>query len=424
MGIKLNILTLVFAFLMLVFIFWNLYNVPVVLTGIRSLLREKKKKNKKHRSYDEAKLPKVSIVIPAKNEEKVVGRLLDALMKVNYPSVKMEVIVVNDDSKDRTREICTSFCSRFPQIRLLNRKGSTTKASALNYGVSFASGEIIGTFDADNVPDADSLINAVRFFEDPEVAAVQGRICAINADENMLTKFLFYEKNLQYESYVRGKDHLGLYVSMGGTCQFIRRTALEEVNGWDGESITEDAELSLKLTAKDFKIKYASDALTWEENPRTFKDMIRQRVRWYKGNIELGFKYGGLLKKLSWKRLDAEMTLFGIYVLMACIINYFAAFWVVFLPIDFLTIVMRLTSLFVLIILACAGFLLVYMTRPWKIRNLLWLPFIYAYWALQSFIALYAGILVLLRRPSKWTRTSRSGYVTEDVKKTLRAINS
>ena len=118
------------------------------------------------------------------------------------------------------------------------------------------------------------------------------------------------------------------------------------------------------------------------------------------------------------------MTLFGIYVLMACIINYFAAFWVVFLPIDFLTIVMRLTSLFVLIVLACAGFLLVYMTRPWKIRNLLWLPFIYAYWALQSFIALYAGILVLLRRPSKWTRTSRSGYVTEDVKKTLRAINS
>ena len=112
MGIKLNSFTPFFVLLMLVFIFWNLYNLPIVLVGVRSLLRESKKR--KNRSYDEEKLPKVSIIIPVKNEEKVVGRLLEALTKVNYPPAKMEVIIVNDNSEDRTQEICTRFCSGFP----------------------------------------------------------------------------------------------------------------------------------------------------------------------------------------------------------------------------------------------------------------------------------------------------------------------
>jgi len=414
-------IALIFIFLLLIFNFWNLYNVPIILAGVGSLLQDGKKRKKK--SYANGKLPKVSIVVPVKNEEKVVGRLLEALMKLHYPSDKMEVIVVDDDSEDRTQEICNSFCAKHHQVHLLTKQDSTTKASALNYGIKHVNGEIVATFDADSVPEPDSLLNAVEFFEDPKVAAVQGRICSINADESMLTKFLYYEGFVQYDGYIRGKDQLGLFVSLAGTCQFIRRSILEEMGGWKDESLSEDVELSLRLTAKDYTIRYAPDVRTWEESPRGIRDLVNQRARWYRGNIELGFKFGSLLKKLSWRRFDAEMTLFGTYIIVACIVCYFMAFWSFLLPMDLFTIIMRLTSFCILVILACAGVALTCITRPFKMRNLLWLPFIYGYWGFQSFIALYAILQVILRRPRRWTKTSRSGYVTEDAKKTLQVIN-
>lgn len=414
-------LTVIFFILLLVFNFWNLYNVPIVLAGVKSFLHEGMKK--KSKSHIGKKLPKVSIIIPVKNEEKVVGRLLEALMKLQYPSEKMEVIIVNDDSTDRTQEICNSFSEKFYNLQLLTRSNSTTKASALNHSRKFTEGEIIATFDADSVPEPDSLLNAVKLFENPKVAAVQGRICSINADESMLTKFLYYEGVVQYDGYIRGKDQLGLFVSLAGTCQFIRRDVLEEMNGWKDESLSEDVELSLRLTANDYQIRYASNVRTWEESPKNLKDLVNQRARWYRGNIELGFKFGVLLKKLSWRRFDAEMTLFGTYIIVACILSYFTAFWSFLLPLDLLTIIIRLTSLYILVILACAGIALMCITKPFKIRNLLWLPFIYGYWGFQSFIALYAIIQVVLRRPRKWTKTTRSGYITRDARKIIEASN-
>jgi cellulose synthase/poly-beta-1,6-N-acetylglucosamine synthase-like glycosyltransferase len=415
-------LTITFVILLLVFNFWNLYNVPIVFTGVKNFLNEGKKK-RKNNSHATKKLPKVSIIVPVKNEEKVIGRLLEALEKLQYPEEKKEVIIVNDDSTDRTQEICKIFSEKFHHIRLLTRKNSTTKASALNYGVKFAEGDIIATFDADSVPEPDSLLNAVKLFKDPKVAAVQGRVCSINADESMLTKFLYYEGAVQYDGYIRGKDQLGLFVSLAGTCQFIRSNILEEMKGWKDESLSEDVELSLRLTGKDYKIRYASDVRTWEESPRNLKDLVNQRARWYRGNIELGFKFGVLLKKLSWQRFDAEMTLFGTYIIVACILSYFMAFWSFLLPLDLLTIIIRLTSLYILVILACAGVALVCITKPFKIHNLLWLPFIYGYWGFQSFIALYAIYQVIFRRPRKWTKTSRTGYISEDAKNNFKENN-
>ena len=197
-----------------------------------------------------------------KNEEKVVGRLLKTLVSLNYPSSKIEIIVVNDESNDGTGEICNHYASRYPQIRVFNRPKSSTKAAALNFGVQHARGEIIATFNADSVPESEALLKALKYFEDPTVAAVQGRICSINANENMLTRFLSYEGAVQYEAYMQGKDRLNLFVGLVGTCQSIRRSVLEEIGGWNGRSLSEDVELLLRLTERDYAIKYASDART------------------------------------------------------------------------------------------------------------------------------------------------------------------
>ena len=413
-------LFVVFAVLLLVFNAWSLYNIPVVVVGVRHLLRGRRKSEVSWVS--EEKVPVVSIVVPVKNEEKVIGRLLRALLNLRYPLLKMEIIVVNDESSDRTGVICDGFAGRFSHVRVFNRAKSSTKAAALNFGVRHARGEIIVTFDADSVPESDVLLNAVKYFEDPAVAAVQGRICSINANENMLTKFLFYEGAVQYEAFLQGKDELSLFVGLAGTCQFIRRSVLEAVGGWNEENLSEDVELSLRLTEKDYVIKYASEVRTWEESPHDLGGLVRQRARWYRGNLTMGLKFGRLLKKFTRRRLDAEMTLFGTYLIVLCVVSYFMAAWSFLLPPDFtLTLVTRLTSLFTLALLGSAGVALVYVTKPIRMWSLLWLPFIYAYWGFQSFIALYAVFQIILRRPGKWSKTVRSGVVTAERAKEILA---
>ena len=379
--------------------------------GFRHLLRSHRKKDNGSCVVEE--LPMVSIIVPVKNEEKVIGRLLKALVNLDYPSTKKEIIVVNDESNDRTGEICNQYASSYPGLRVFNRPLSSTKAAALNFGVRYARGQIIGTFDADSVPEPDVLFKAVKHFEDSKVAAVQGRICSINANENMLTKFLYYEGAVQYEVYMKGKDSLNLFVGLAGTCQFIRRSVLEEIGGWNENNLSEDVELSLRLTERDYVIKYASDVRTWEESPYSIAGLVRQRARWYRGNIEMGLRFGRLMKRLSWRRFDAEMTLFGTYLIVMCIVSYFMAAWSFMLPPSFaLAIITRFTSLLTLVILAFAGMALVCVTKPLKLSNLLWLPFIYAYWGFQSFIAMYALLQIAFCRVPKWSKTKRSGLVT------------
>lgn len=400
------------SFLLLVFNLWTLYNIPIIVSGVRSLVKSRKMRGKQLSPARE-ELPYVSIIVPVKNEEKVVGRLLRAMLQLDYPSDKKEIIVVNDASDDKTGVICSEYAAKEPQIRIFNRPTSTTKAAALNFGVAQAEGEIIATFDADSVPEPDALLKAARYFANSGVAAVQGRICSINAGENMLTRFLSYEGAVQYELYTRGKDDLNLFVSLGGTCQFIRRSVLEKVGGWNERSLSEDMELSLRLTEKDYVTRYASDVRTWEESPFDFRSLVRQRARWYRGNIENGVRFGRLLKRLSLRRLDAEMTLAGTFIIMLCAVNYLMAFWFVYVPPTFImTIIAQVTSFFTLIILGVVGIALTCFVRSFRLKSVLWLPFIYAYWGFQSLIVVYALFQIILREPRRWAKTARSGFVT------------
>jgi cellulose synthase/poly-beta-1,6-N-acetylglucosamine synthase-like glycosyltransferase len=272
---------LIFLFLtslLVIFFLFTLYNIPIVLTGVRSLLRSRRKPEAGVVSKGVGELPFVSVLVPVKNEEKVVARLLDALLRLDYPAEKREIIVVNDASNDRSREICMQYASAHPEIRVLDRAVSSTKAAALNFGLRSARGEVVCTFDGDSVPERDSLLKAVEYFGDASVAGVQGRVCSINAGQNMLTRFLSYEGAVQYELYVRGKDALSLYVGLAGTCQFIRRSVLEEVGGWNEKCLAEDTELSVRLVEKNYGIRYAPEVRTWEESPFSVGGLVAEWI--------------------------------------------------------------------------------------------------------------------------------------------------
>jgi cellulose synthase/poly-beta-1,6-N-acetylglucosamine synthase-like glycosyltransferase len=343
-----------------------------------------------------------------------VGRLLDALGDLRYPVGKKEVIVVNDASTDGTGEVCRGFSLSHPWVRVVERGVSTTKAGALNFGLGFARGEVVATFDGDSVPERDALLRAVGYFADPGVAAVQGRICSINSGQNMLTRFISCECAVQYELYLGGKDALDLYVGLAGTCQFIRKAELDAVGGWNEDCLGEDSELSVKLIERGGVIRYASEVRTFEESPFSVRGFLAQRLRWYRGNIEVGLRFGRLMRRPNVRRFDAEMTFLGTFVIMLCVLNYFAPLWAFSASSVLFTFVMaQFACLATLLVLGLVGVALACLARPFRFRNVLWLPFIYVYWGFQSFIALYALLEVVFRRERRWRKTEHSGVVTD-----------
>jgi len=393
---------------------WTLYNVPIFVAGVRRLRRTKSRKQELS-VCSRAELPSVSVIVPVKDEENVVGRLLNALLKSDYPEEKRDIIVVEDGSVDKTAEICRGFEREYPgQVKVVCRGVSDGKPSALMEALKHVKGEIVGVFDADNVPESDALLRAANHFNDSSVVAVQGRVCAINAEENMLTQLVAQEETVRYEGFMGGKEALGLFVPLNGSCYFVRRDVLEDVGGWDTTVLSEDMELAARLIHNGYKIKYASDVRSWQEYPSSLVGFFKQRARWFRGTMEVGFKYGKLLKNMNMISLDAEVTMAGSFVFISCLVGYFIALLSLVVPLkpDFVSLfVANVTSVFTVVLLGLAGVAMVYTTKPRRLRNLLWVPFIYLYWIVQNFIASYALMQILLRRPKRWLRTEKYGVI-------------
>src|SRR5438445_10872593 len=136
--------------------------------------------------------PNVSVLVPVKNEEKVVGRLLDALVRLDYPRENLEVVVVEDESRDRTLEICKGYSAKYPWIKVFHRDASLGKGDALNFAFHQSSGEIVATFDAEDVPEEQAVKKALRYFNSPETGAVHGFQRRLNIREGMVSGLAAY----------------------------------------------------------------------------------------------------------------------------------------------------------------------------------------------------------------------------------------
>jgi cellulose synthase/poly-beta-1,6-N-acetylglucosamine synthase-like glycosyltransferase len=402
-------IALLLAFLSVVV--WSLYNLVVLAVGVKNLRESKHESEKKH--FEVKKPPAFSIIVAVKNEEKVIGRLLDALSKLSYPANRMEIIIVEDGSTDKTFNVCLEHARNSQlRLRILHKPVSNGKPSALNYGTKHAKGEIVGFLDADSVPPSDLLLNTCKYFEDPEVTAVQGRTLSINSEENMFTKFISYEDAVWCEAYLRGRDVLGLFVHLKGSCQFIRRDALVKLNGFDENVLSEDMEFSVRLAAAGHKTRYGPDVRCWQENPADLKQMFRQRTRWLRGTMEIALKHGKLMTKPNKKNIDVEMTLFGPFILITSFVTYLLSFYALFVPLapDFLwQATMQFTMIVTTSTLFVCGLALIYVSKLKKLTDVLWFPFIYFYWSLQTFMAIYSLLLILLRRPREWVKTEKTG---------------
>src|SRR3972149_11949387 len=162
-----------------------------------SVLRKARKTEKIH-VFGNVKLePTVSILIPARDEEMVIGRLLRRMTELTYPQNKLEIIVIDDASSDSTGRIADDYASQFSFIKVLHRSkadGGNGKAAAMNAGYKNATGEILLCFDADYCPQKDIVEKLVKKFRDSRVGAVHGRVVVLNEPQNLVTRLVALER--------------------------------------------------------------------------------------------------------------------------------------------------------------------------------------------------------------------------------------
>jgi cellulose synthase/poly-beta-1,6-N-acetylglucosamine synthase-like glycosyltransferase len=412
-GVVIGVLALIYA--------WVLYNLPTLAAGLSFSLKRGVVKDAIGKDSLEGlpieSLPSFSLIVPAKDEERVVGRLLEALLRLDYPLEKKEIIVVEDGSKDETARVCAEYADRYPRVvRFYHRSSSNGKPNALNFAVERARGDIIGIFDADNVPEKDVLMKAASYFYGGSLVALQGKAYSLNSGQNLITRMVSYEEAAWYNAYIMGKEALGLFVPFTGTCMFIRRRVFEEVGGWDEGSVAEDVEFAARLLKHGRTVKFAPDVASWQESPSKLRQLMKQRVRWFRGYMDTALKYGFSFLKPRRRWIDAEATLAAPFIMTLCFGSYMLGLYSFFFPIHLSGLVSTTLSYsavaFTLGTLTLLGLALAFM-KPRRLSNLVWIPFIYGYWFLQTVMASTALLEIVLRRPKVWVKTEKTGVVTD-----------
>jgi cellulose synthase/poly-beta-1,6-N-acetylglucosamine synthase-like glycosyltransferase len=263
-----------------------------------------------------ADFPYISILVPAHNEAKVIGNTVASLLGLDYPADRYEIIVINDNSTDSSKEILEAIQKDNPGralhvIHTDRRSGNKGKSNALNIGYRQSKGAYLVVYDADNTPERDALRYLVaEIVNDDKLAAVIGKFRTRNRNVNLLTRFINIE-TLSFQWMAQaGRWQLFNLCTIPGTNFIIRRDIIDEIGGWDVKAVAEDTELSFRIYAMGYKIKFMPLAVTWEQEPQTLKVWFRQRVRWVKGNIYVLIKHIPILFSLRTHRVKFDMLYF------------------------------------------------------------------------------------------------------------------
>lgn len=270
-------------------------------------------------------LPPISVLVPCHNEERVIAHTLRALAALDYPPEKIEILIINDGSTDRTAEIARGFLSdeRFRVLEVPPALAARGKAGALNFGLRHASHEVLAIYDADNTPEPGALRPLVQHLgADPRLGAAIGMYRAVNRRRALLTRFLNIE-GIGFQWILQaGRWMLLRFTTLPGTNYVIRRSLVESLGGWDEQALTEDAELTLRVYQAGYLVQFVPSSVTWEQEPETLPVWFRQRHRWVRGHNYLFRKYVGRLLRAKPRRIGLELlyTLTLYYVFFLAIV--------------------------------------------------------------------------------------------------------
>lgn len=288
--------TIILIFYFVILIIVSLYGIHRYFL-IFLYLKAKKKKIEPKAYFSE--LPKVTIQLPIYNEKFVCERVVRSAGEVWYPKDKLEIQVL-DDSTDETQEILKSLVAEYQKkginIKYFhrdNRKGY--KAGALQEGLKVCEGDFIAIFDADFIIPKDFLLKTIHYFTDEKVALVQARWGHINKNYSLLTKLqaILLDGHFIIEHIAR--SHNNLFFNFNGTAGIWRKAAILQAGGWDGATLAEDLDISLRVQLLGWRFVYLPDYVVYAELPIDIVAFKAQQYRWAKGGVQTAKKMLGII---------------------------------------------------------------------------------------------------------------------------------
>jgi len=289
-----SILTVLFV-VSLMGLIWTYMGYPLFLIFLSKIV-------KKEHYFDDDFIPPVTLLIIVHNEEKVIKRKIENSLNLAYPKDKLEIIVVDDGSNDKTRDFVKEY--KRAGVKLVEQNPRKGKASAINLGVEHANGEIIIITDGNSMLNKEALKKLVRHFCDPLVGGVGGRYEPKNLEgrDIGLGNMMYWK----LERFVREKESaVDSIIGMNGSIAAIRKDIMHKV---DENLLVEDFDMTVSLRKKGFRVLYEPEAQAWKLAPGSLKDEIIQKKRRVIGTIQTLSRHKSVL-------FNPKYGLYGILIL-------------------------------------------------------------------------------------------------------------
>jgi hypothetical protein len=385
-----------------------------------------------HRSVTDAALPRYSAMVALYRESAILPDLVAAMAALDYPSAKLEVLLVLEASDTETLAAVAAL--DLPgNIRpvVVPEKGPRTKPKALNYALELVTSPYVVVYDAEDIPEPDQIRRALAAFAEggADVACVQARLGIHNARQGWLPRQFALEYAAQFDGLLPALDRLGLPIPLGGTSNHFRVDRLKAVGGWDPYNVTEDADLGFRLARAGHRTMTIAST-TWEEAPIRLGSWIKQRTRWLKGWMQTYLVHmrqpARTRRELGWRGWLALHGLIGGMMLSTLVHPICLAGIAYQVASGGLLVASDSTAQRVLIGIALLNLVLGYASamtagaiaawrRGWRRTSLaaLAMPL---YWQLVS-IASYRALYQLFRAPHLWEKTAHGhsrGVTRED----------
>ena len=244
-----------------------------------------------------AEYPPVSILIPCYNEAENIRETVEILLQQQYPAI--EIIAINDGSKDNTLEVLQALAKQHGQLRVVNLHSNQGKAMGLRTAALLANSEFLVCIDGDALLAPEAVTWMMRhFLNNPKVGAVTGNP-RIRNRSTLLGRIQVGEFSAIVGMIKRAQRSYGRVFTVSGVIAAFRKSALHNVGYWSNDMVTEDIDISWKLQLAGWSIYFEPNALCWVLMPETLKGLWRQRVRWAQGGAEVLLRYFSALFRWS-----------------------------------------------------------------------------------------------------------------------------
>jgi len=363
-------------------------------------------------------LPRYSVLVPVFREANIVGQLIRNLGGIDYPTEKLEVLILIEEEDDETRDaVLRSDPPAHFRIVTIPPGHPQTKPRACNVGLYFATGDLLVIFDAEDTPDPDQLKKAVVAFDrgGDKTVCVQASLNYFNDTENALTRMFTLEYSYWFDYMLAGLDLGDLPIPLGGTSNHFRTSALVELGGWDPYNVTEDADLGIRASALGYRVGVINST-TMEEANTSIPNFIRQRSRWIKGYMQTTLVHArqpmAIIREIGLRRfLSFVLLIAGTPATFLGVIPFYVITAItLFLPMEWVQPFFPLWLIWLTLLNFVIGnVIMIYLSMmgPYKrgsFHLVLWALLNPVYWLLHS-IASYKALWQLLTKPHYWEKT-------------------